>query len=126
MRLFWFETTGGATMDDMNVLDWLGHNSRAATLRVEVRLFNSLTRHGSALPPDRQVELPVAATVGELVKRLGLPEKDVFLVLVNGRDVSPGCYRGGAINRAHSLREGDVVAFSGPVPYSFGYGAPVV
>ena len=25
-----------------------------------------------------------------------------------------------------SLNDGDVIAFSGPVPYSYGYGAPIV
>ena len=48
------------------------------------------------------------------------------LVLRNGRDVSPGLYQGGNVNTEAYLDEGDVIAFSGPVPYSFGYGAPVV
>ena len=45
---------------------------------------------------------------------------------MNGRDVTPGVYRGGAINREAALKDGDRLAFSGPVPYSFGYGAPAV
>lgn len=61
-----------------------------------------------------------------MIARLGIPLKEIFLVFRNGRDISPGLYQGGNVNVEASLREGDVVAFSGPVPYSYGYGAPIV
>jgi hypothetical protein len=104
----------------------LGHNAGGATITIEVRLFNSLTRHGGPEGPVRHMELAAGATVGEVVDRLRLPPADVFLVLRNGRDVSPGVYGGGLFNREAALDHGDVLAFSGPVPYSFGYGSPVV
>jgi hypothetical protein len=39
---------------------------------------------------------------------------------------SPGLYQGGNVNTEAGMNDGDVIAFSGPVPYSYGYGAPVV
>ena len=104
----------------------LGHNAGPVTIAVEVRLFNSLVKHGGPAGPVQRLELEAGATVGDVIDRLRLPIADVFLVLRNGRDVSPGIYRGGQVDRAAMLDEGDVVAFSGPVPYSFGFGAPVV
>ena len=104
----------------------LGHNAGGATIRIEIRLFNSLVRHAGPQGPVQELEFEAGATVGDVVDRLRLPPKDVFLVLRNGRDVSPGVYGGGLINREATLDEGDVLAFSGPVPYSFGYGSPVV
>ena len=55
----------------------------------------------------------------------GLPDDEVFLVLRNGRDVTLGRV-GAPVQLGGALDDGDVIAFSGPVPYSFGYGAPVV
>lgn len=104
----------------------IGHNAGGATIEIEVRLFNSLVRHGGPAGAVRRMSLEAGATVGDVVARLGLPPADVFLVLRNGRDVSPGLYGGGTFNRDAVLDAGDVVAFSGPVPYSYGYGAPVV
>lgn len=103
-----------------------GHNAAGVEIAIEVRLFNSLTRHGGREGPVRRLVLPAGATVGDVIDRLRLPPEDVFLVLRNGRDVSPGLYGGGRANREATLDEGDVLAFSGPVPYSFGMGAPVV
>lgn len=104
----------------------IGHNASGLAIEIEIRLFNSLTRHAGKAGPVRRLSLGAGATVGEVVDLLGLPPKDVFLVLRNGRDVSPGLYGGGLFNREVVLDDGDVVAFSGPVPYSYGYGAPVV
>ena len=103
-----------------------GDNSRLAVVRVEARLFNSLARYGGAEGAFRRLDLPAGATVGDVIDLLGLPSSEIFLVLLNGRDVTPGVYRGGAVNREAALDDGDRIAFSGPVPYSFGYGAPVV
>jgi hypothetical protein len=44
---------------------------------------------------------------------------------VNGRDITPGLV-GGDIKDYHVLDDGDVIALSGAVPYSYGYGSPVV
>jgi hypothetical protein len=103
----------------------LGHNIRNALIQVEVRLFNSITHYGGPEGSRRRMALPAGTTLGELADRLKIPREEVFLVLVNGRDVTPGLV-GAEINTRHQVEEGDVVAFSGAVPYSYGYGAPVV
>ncbi|MGI9405952.1 MAG: MoaD/ThiS family protein [Hyphomicrobiaceae bacterium] len=104
----------------------LGHNSEGATLRVEVRLFNSLSRYGEHGRVCHHVEIGPGATIGDLMRRFKLPVSDIFLVLRNGRDVTPGLFGGGTVNEKVVLEDDDVVAFSGPVPYSYGYGSPVV
>ena len=103
----------------------IGDNSGDATVTVEVRLFNSITRYAGAEGPRRLLDLPVGTTLGELAARLGIPISALFLVLVNGRDVTPGLV-GERVNDRYQVEEGDVVAFSGAVPYSYGYGSPVV
>ena len=113
---------GSAAID----LAGIGHNADGATIAIEVRLFNSLVKHAGPAGPVQTMELEAGATVGDVVDRLRLPVADVFLVLRNGRDVSPGLYGGGLVNREAALDDGDILAFSGPVPYSFGLGAPVV
>ncbi len=110
--------------------DMIGHNWRDATITVEVRLFNSVSRYGDGPCGDgpcrpRTVTLPAGATIGELIGKLGIPVEALFLVMVNGRDVTSGLV-GAAINGNREIGDGDVVALSGPVPYSYGYGAPVV
>jgi hypothetical protein len=102
----------------------IGHNAAAtARCRVEVRLFNSLTRHGKG-EPRRHIDLPAGATVGDVARRFDIPHNDIYLVLVNGRDVSRTL--GDPVNLDRELEDGDCVALSGPVPFSWGYGAPVV
>lgn len=99
----------------------LGHNSGDLEIEIEVRLFNSLSRYGE----PRTLTLPAGATVGDVIAKAGVPRDEVFLVLRNGRDVTPGKV-GDPINGERVLDHGDVVALSGPVPYSYGFGAPVV
>lgn len=103
----------------------LGHNSAGLEVLVEVRFFNAVARYAGPGGPRRKVSLPAGTTVGELADRLGVPRKDLFLVLVNGRDITPGLV-GDAIRDYHVLDDGDVIALSGAVPYSYGYGSPVV
>src|SRR5690242_5302162 len=74
---------------DTAAVGGIGHNSAGLTLDVEVRLFNSLSRFGDALDPDGRLILPVGATVADVCCRLGIPRDRIYLVLVNGRDVSP-------------------------------------
>ncbi len=103
----------------------IGHNSEDASIEVEVRLFNSMTRYANGADAGWRVSVPAGSTVGDLAARLGIPCDDLFLVLVNGRDITPGLF-GDAVKIYHVIEDGDVVAFSGAVPYSYGYGAPVV
>jgi hypothetical protein len=111
---------------NVDMIAGIGHNKRGAVIRIEVRLFNSLTKFAGPDGACRRLEFMAGATVGDLVDELKLPAPEIFLVLRNGRDVSPGLYGGGRFNREAALDDGDVVALSGPVPYSYGYGAPVV
>lgn len=102
-----------------------GHNSRGRTVTIESRLFNSLTQYKGQRSCRESFTLPVGSTVDDVLKAWGLPKSKVFLCLRNGRDVTPGLV-GDEINGDTVLDEGDVIAFSGPVPYSYGYGAPIV
>jgi len=106
--------------------DLLGHNARGAVLKIEARFFNSLAKYSGVDGVSRKLELPAGVTVGDIIAMFALPVADIYLVLRNGRDITPGLYQGGVVNQDVVLDDGDVIAFSGPVPYSYGYGAPVV
>ncbi len=102
----------------------IGDNSGIAPrMRVTVRLFNSLAGFGDG-SPGMDIELDAGARVGDVVRRFGVPPQRIYLVLINGRDVTRDL--GGPVNLFRELEDGDVVALSGPVPFSWGYGAPVV
>jgi len=101
----------------------IGHNSAGQTIAVEVRLYNSLSDRVAGGWCHR-LRLPAGATLGDIASRLGLAESEIYLALVNGRDASP--HRLGGISKSAPLDDGDVVALSGPVPYSWGYGAPII
>ncbi len=103
----------------------IGHNSEQGFVTIESRLFNSLTSYKGQRSTREVFTLPAGATVGDVLKVWGLPKNKVFLCLRNGRDVTPGLV-GDSINADAVLDDGDVIAFSGPVPYSYGYGAPIV
>jgi len=102
----------------------IGHNVDGLTIDVEVRLFNSLVRFTANGDRRRIVSLPAGSSIGDILRRLGIPAWEVHLAFRNGRDVTP-CLKG-PVNTEHVVEAGDVVALSGPVPYSWGYGAPVV
>jgi len=112
-------------MHNETALAPLGHNIGEAPIEIEVRLFNSLSRHGDGRGDRFAIALQPGTTIGELATQLGIPRAALFLVLVNGRDISPGLV-GGGIRADREIEHGDVVAFSGAVPYSYGYGAPIV
>ncbi len=103
----------------------IGHNSEAAGVTIESRLFNSLTKYTDAKGWREKINLPAGSTVRDLIEKLNLPRSEIFLVLCNGNDISPGIV-GAEVNLSAVLEDGDVIAFSGPVPFSYGYGAPVV
>lgn len=102
----------------------IGHNSEDIAVTVEARLFNSLSRYAPPGTRFPHLSLPAGSTVGDLIRRLSIPARDVYLVMRNGKDVTASLY--GEINTEAVIDEGDVIALSGPVPYSWGYGAPVV
>jgi len=103
----------------------IGHNSDDLTIEVEIKLFNSIGKFSGPAGPFQKLTLPVGTTVGDIINQLHLPLKEIFLVMKNGRDISSGLV-GGPINLNVEIEDGDAIAFSGPVPFSFGYGAPVV
>lgn len=104
----------------------IGHNTQDIHVSIEVRLFNSLARYNDGNSAGRRLNLAAGSTVGDLMQLLRLPRHEVFLVMRNGKDISPGLYEAGQVNTEAALEDGDVIAFSGPVPYSWGYGAPIV
>ena len=57
-------------------------------VEVAIRLFANLADYGpgGAGPGPARVVLPVGATVGDLLRRLRIPEEVPRLLLVNGRD----------------------------------------
>lgn len=104
--------------------DLIGHNIGGTTVTVEARLFNSLSKFAGATGITKTLSLPVGSTIGDLLDKLAVPVGEVYLVPKNGRDITRSLYTG--INTESVIDDGDVVALSGPVPYSWGYGAPVV
>lgn len=101
----------------------IGDNSgEAPTIAIRVKLFNSLSPYAGGSAPI-SLDVPAGTVVGDLVRHFGVPEDKVFLVLVNGKDVTRQL---GTVNLEREVEDGDDVALSGPVPYSWGYGAPVV
>ena len=103
----------------------IGHNTKDIPIRVEVRLFNSLQKFAGPQGWRSNLEVTAGATVGDVVAELQVPKNEIYLVMRNGRDVSRGLVDG-PVNFEAALEDGDVIAFLGPVPYSYGYGAPVV
>jgi hypothetical protein len=101
----------------------LGHNSGAVDVNVEIRFFNSIARYrnGKGLFDTRN--FPAGSDIADVLKNYGIRHDDVFLIFVNGRDITPKL---NGLRTSYVLEDGDVVSLSGPVPYSWGYGAPVV
>lgn len=101
----------------------IGHNSGDVMVTVRAKLFNSVVEPGSG-PRLRDLTLAVGATLGDLVHQLDIKESALFIVWANGRDVTKRL--GDSINLDYILIDGDEIALSGPIPYSWGYGSPVV
>jgi hypothetical protein len=102
----------------------MGRNAEGATVRVEVRLFNSLDRFRASQGAWPRLTLPAGSCVGDVLATLAIPPPEVALAWINGRDVTASLRA--EVNVERALADGDVLALSGPVPYSWGYGAPVL
>lgn len=100
-----------------------GHNSRGLSIQIEVRLFNSISRYADGAGAHQLLEVPAGTTVGDILALFRIPEEDVFLVFVDGRDITRKL---NGVRATFEVEDGAVVSLSGPVPYSYGYGAPVV
>ena len=94
-------------------------------VNITVRFFNSLTKYANG-----NIHVPVTLdqrmTIGEVLNTLPVPESEIFLVLHNGRNVMRGFGFNSGIEKEHVLKDGDILALSGPVPFSRGYGSAVV
>ncbi|AVX21481.1 MULTISPECIES: MoaD/ThiS family protein [Carboxydocella] len=71
-------------------------------MKVTVKLFATL-RTGRFKVETR--EYPEGTTVGRIVEELGIPEEELALILVNGRDVE----------LEHQLTDGDTLSLFPPV-----------
>lgn len=76
-------------------------------MRIEVRLFATLADYlpAAGRGEGAALELPDGATLGDVVRRLGIPDDVPRLMLVNGMDAAPD----------HRLESGDVVAIFPPL-----------
>lgn len=91
-------------------------------IEVEVHLFNSLRRYAPAGGVLR-LTVPAGTPARKIAEGLGLPHQDIYVALHNGHNIMT--HFGGQIEDDARLQAGDRLAFSGPVPFSRGYGAPV-
>ena len=101
----------------------IGHNSGDVAIRIRAKLFNSVVSPGSG-PRLHDLTFSVGATLADIVQELGIKKSAIFIAWANGRDVTKRL--GDNINLDYVLEDGDEIALSGPIPYSWGYGSPVV
>jgi len=101
-----------------------GHNAAGISITVEIRLFNSIARFARGGDNVVKVSLPAGSDIRDALAPFSIPLDEIFLIFVNGRDITPSLYDPPRTTRV--LEDGDVVALSGPVPYSWGYGAPML
>lgn len=88
-------------------------------IKLEIRLFNKLYKFARNGAHRFELDVPQDTTYSGLLEILNIPENEVFLALRNGRNIE-------LFPRNDILNNGETIALSGPVPYSRGYGAPVV
>jgi hypothetical protein len=95
----------------------IDHRRDSAATAVETRFFNSMQKHAKAGESRKTVFLSAGSTLLDLIGLLEVPVQDIHLVFKNGRPVDAG-QRGGSAETVQ-LHDGDVVAFSGPVPFNW-------
>ena len=88
-------------------------------------MFNSVGRFA---PGKRyfKLALPYNETVGELIEQLKVPEKEIFLVLHNGKNIMRYDELNSDIDKERIIKDGDVLALSGPVTRSRCHGVRTV
>jgi len=101
----------------------IGHNSNEIPIIVRAKMFNSIKAPDGG-PRLRNITMNAGDTLNDLVTALGIDKKALFIVWANGRDVTKRL--GAQINLDYVMEDGDEIALSGPIPYSWGYGSPVV
>lgn len=87
-------------------------------------MFNSV---GQFAPGKRyfKLALPDNETIGELIKQLKIPEEEIFLVLHNGKNIMIYDGLNSVIDKEKIIRNGDVLALSGPVIKRRDHDAPM-
>ena len=77
-------------------------------MRVDARLYAAFVKYAPTQHAGDpfEVELEDSASLTDLIRKLGIPEGEVHLAIVNGRIVH---------DRSQSLQEGDRVALFPPV-----------
>ncbi len=96
----------------------IGHHRADAAMEIEVRMFNTMTRYAKGRGARCRLSLDAEATVGDVLSQLGIPSGEVYLVMVNGRQITPRV-AGSLVWTSRPLQNGDVVALSGPVPFTW-------
>ena len=91
-------------------------------IEIEVHLYNSLVKYVPRYEPLR-LTLPAGADPGEVVRRLGIPQREIYAAWRNGHNILRSF--GGSFEDGIVLGHGDRLALSGPIPFSRAYGAPV-
>jgi hypothetical protein len=89
---------------------------------IEVHLYNTLVKYGPGNRPFH-LEVAVGAQPADVARHLGIPLTEIFVAWRNGRNLMVALH--GPIESGIVLGDGDRLAFSGPVPFSRAYGAPV-
>jgi hypothetical protein len=113
-----------ASMDTQHEdLGQIGHNSADIPIIIRAKLFNSVKAPDGG-PRLRDIAMHAGDTLSDLVNTLGIDRNMLFIVWANGRDVTKRL--GAEINLDYVMEDGDEIALSGPIPYSWGYGSPVV
>jgi hypothetical protein len=86
---------------------------------VEVRIYNSLQK----FVPQAKLNLEVDGemTVATIVEHLRIDGREIYVAFKNGTPLG----RGIAAAADTTVGDGDILALSGPIPFSWGYGAPV-
>lgn len=116
------------TANDLAAPAGIGHNTAPETVRFIVKGFNSISPYVEKTGAPMEMTMPFGSTLKDLVALLNIPDFKIFLAMKNGRDVTTGLYpsQKPVVNLKVEIEEGDHISFSGPVPYSYGYGSPVV
>ena len=64
--------------------------------------------------------------MGDALQNIKVPINEIFLMTHNGRNIMRGFGCNSGIELDHELHDGDVLSLSGPIPFSRGYGSPVI
>ncbi|MDX1594164.1 MAG: hypothetical protein R3298_07940 [Gammaproteobacteria bacterium] len=94
-------------------------------IEIEIRLFNSLARYAPSRDARFALRLPDTATVADALRRLQIPRGRIFVLWLNGLNLKEGVGFEAEIESGRPLSSGDILALSGPIPYSTAYGTPV-